>query len=324
MTEHSSGRSPIRVLPADLQIEFWARLQVLRKEYLADSLATAVASADILEVDRELGELVGPERLAALASHGLRGEAVFPVPSLLRIRPMLLGYYRLLFGISQKEFYGKGPFGRFRAMEETNRLAKPVDLQLPDLCRSLISTGWQLFTGIEPPTLSAIHELQLLTIGPQLRGLQNNRIGQDATSAVFALVRDIVGLYIASSTERTITVKNSSGRTVCIAFAADPDIAIVETMPTDTVPSVSIEIKGGADVSNVHNRIGEAEKSHQKARAARFTQFWTITRAKIDPQMARRESPTTTHFFNLGEIVDKSSDAHQRFRDLLFHAVGIA
>jgi hypothetical protein len=27
----------------------------------------------------------------------------------------------------------------------------------------------------------------------------------------------------------------------------------------------AIEIKGGRDYSNIHNRIGEAEKSHQKA-----------------------------------------------------------
>jgi hypothetical protein len=29
---------------------------------------------------------------------------------------------------------------------------------------------------------------------------------------------------------------------------------------------VAVEIKGGKDYSNIHNRIGEAEKSHQKAK----------------------------------------------------------
>ena len=39
---------------------------------------------------------------------------------------------------------------------------------------------------------------------------------------------------------------------------------------------IAIEIKGGTDVSNLHNRLGEAEKSHQNARLLGFTQFWTI------------------------------------------------
>jgi uncharacterized membrane protein YiaA len=53
-----------------------------------------------------------------LAKHGLRGELVYPVPYLFANNPFLLGYYRLLLGFSQKEFYSTA-FGVsiFKTME---------------------------------------------------------------------------------------------------------------------------------------------------------------------------------------------------------------
>jgi len=44
---------------------------------------------------------------------------------------------------------------------------------------------------------------------------------------------------------------------------------------------ISIEVKGGTDYSNIHNRLGEAEKTHQNAKAAGFTEFWTVITLKI-------------------------------------------
>ena len=79
----------------------------------------------------------------------------------------------------------------------------------------------------------------------------------------------------------------------------------------------------GTDASNIHNRIGEAEKSHQKARSRGFREFWTIIRVDVDEVTARRESPTTSHFFHLDRISDRSTAEHQRFRDLLSSLVGI-
>jgi hypothetical protein len=128
---------------------------------------------------------------------------------------------------------------------------------------------------------------------------------------------------LQSSTPQVIEVKNAAGRIVQIAFAADPDITIIERLATEAMPNTSIEIKGGTDVSNVHNRIGEAEKSHLKAKAEGFTRFWTIVRAKIDPTMAKRQSPTTTEFFSLDEIQNKAHSGHKRFKALLHQAIGI-
>src|SRR5436190_1421499 len=86
-----------------------------------------------------------------------------------------IAYYRLLYGRSQKEFY-KAPFGAFKAMEERNRLSKDNEALLPALCESMIETGAELLSAIQPISLTAVHELQLLTVGPQFRGSQNVKI----------------------------------------------------------------------------------------------------------------------------------------------------
>ena len=254
----------------------------------------------------------------------LRGETFFPVPCLLAARPELLGYYRLLYGISQKEFYKRG-YSTFRSMEMENEVSDVNQGMLSQLCLSLCQTGSQLLVGVQPASFDAIHELQLLTIGPQLRGSQNNRIGSKATKEVFDLVGSLIGRrHIQSSTTQVIEVKNAAGRIVQIAFAPDPDITIIERIATtEAMPNTSIEIKGGTDVSNVHNRIGEAEKSHLKAKAEGFTRFWTIVRARIDLEAAKQQSPTTTEFFNLDDIQDKSHAAYRRFRAVLHQVVGI-
>jgi hypothetical protein len=318
-----SGKVEYPVLSPDLQVAFYYILGSLRKECLAEALRAAVSELAVADVDRELGLYVPPAVLQKVASFGLRGEVVFPVPVVLRAKPSLLGYYRLLFGLSQKEFYSKGPFGRFKILEESGSNSERTDQQLEALCRSLIQTAVRLVDGLDDISLPVVHELQLLTLGPQLRGAQNTRIGQDATKAVFALIEDIAGPFIKEATKRTLVIANSAGRTVLVEFASDPDIRITEKLRTGVRPVVSVEIKGGADASNVHNRLGEAEKSHQKARARGFFEFWTILRVDVDEVIARRESPTTSHFFRLEAILQAASVEHRRFSDLLGACLGI-
>jgi XcyI restriction endonuclease len=322
MPQRKSSAVRFPVLSPSLQVDFWARFQQIRGQYLSESLAQTVRNQDIEELDRELLAIVGSDHLRALAAYSLRGETFYPVPCILKAKPLLLGYYRLLYGFSQKEFYS-GVFGRFRRMEQDNQLNAQNDQLLPGLCKSLAQTGWNLFNGIQPVSQQVIHELQLLTVGPQLRGSRNVAIGKGATKTVFDLISALVAGHCEASTATVITVKNAAGRIVQIAFAPDPDITIIEMLPSGAIPSVSIEIKGGKDVSNVHNRIGEAEKSHQKAKAAGFTRYWTILKARVDPAAARRGSPTTTEFFNLDEILQRGSSAHIQFRDLLHQTIGI-
>ncbi|KKL08667.1 hypothetical protein LCGC14_2573580 [marine sediment metagenome] len=259
----------------------------------------------------------------AVAQFGLRGETFFPVPSLLRANPFLLGYYRLLYGLSQKEFYSKGPFGRFKRMEQEGYLSPRADQAVDELCHALVQTSVQLLQGIGEISLQNINELQLLTIGPQLRGSENTRIGQRATKEVYDLIRKLVAHCIIDETTTTLIIENAAGRKVLIEFGSDPDIRITETLPEHARPIISVEVKGGSDYSNIHNRLGEAEKSHQKARAMGFFEFWTILRSRVDPEAAAQESPTTSRFFNLDGIRNTRTKEHRAFRDTLSSILGI-
>ena len=97
--------------------------------------------------------------------------------------------------------------------------------------------------------------------------------------------------------QTSIQIANAAGRRILIEFASDPDIVIHEEMrPGVYRQLIAIEVKGGRDFSNIHNRIGEAEKSHQKARAAGFVECWTVVNVdKMDVETARRESPEHEH-----------------------------
>lgn len=311
------------VLDPGLQVSFHYRLQIIRKRYLAEALAETIGTLDIRAVDDELSGYVDAVALRRTASLGSRGELLFPVPVVLRANPFLLGYYRLLYGMSQKELYNKGPFGRFKVLEDEGKIPDRIAPLVVPLCQSLIGTGESLVRAIDQLSPSVLHELQLLTVGPQLRGSENTRIGQSATKEVRDLIRRLVAPYVTEATDRTIILRNESGRIVLIEFFADPDIQITEQLPSAIRPTLSVEIKGGGDASNIHNRLGEAEKSHQKARNRGFFEFWTLLRVDLPEQAARRDSPTTSRFFNLDRIRKVKTSDHKEFKDLLSSLIGI-
>lgn len=310
-------------LEPNLQISFYYRMQAVRDLYLNEALKKTIKVLDIKKVDSQLSEYVEQKYLRRVASFGLRGEIFFPVPFVIETNPFLLGYYRLLFGLSQKEFYNKGPFGKFKKLEELGEVPDKLKPIITALCNSLIKTAQMLVEGVDEVSLQIVHELQLLTIGPQLRGSENTRLGQEATRDVFALIKEIVSPYIKEKTKRTIIIENDSGRTVLIEFLSDPDIRITEKLETQMRPKVSIEIKGGTDASNIHNRLGEAEKSHQKARNRGFFEFWTIIRVNVDQTLAKRESPTTSQFFHLDLITDPDTQEYKKFKEILSSLIGI-
>jgi len=124
------------VLIPTLQIGFYQRLQRAKKNYLLPALFAQVGALEIGVLDKQLLEFAGNDKLAFVARHGLRGELLFPVPYLLSARPALIGYYRLLLGFSQKQFY-RGVFGKFKRMENTGEITDATEALLPSLCRSL-------------------------------------------------------------------------------------------------------------------------------------------------------------------------------------------
>ena len=143
---------------------------------------------------------------------------------------------------------------------------------------------------------------------------------------VFEIIQQIVKHAIVGSTDSCLELLNASRRKVVIAFSADPDISIFEEIAAGKLKNVvAIEIKGGGDKSNIWNRLGEAEKSHQSAKRLGFVEFWTIYNVpNLNLRKAREKSPTTNRFYSLIELSSSTSEEFSDFRDTLMSLVGIA
>jgi len=292
-----------------------------------DALSEALGRIDPTVIKKQVMQYVPPDVQRILAASGVRDEHVFPLPIVLESNPTLVGYYRLLLGISQKRFYRAGTeMGPFKSMEERGiinpnrrpaleRFAEIMSAQLAGLVRQI------------SPRITArdIAELPLLTLGAQFYGSNNNAIGKRATTDVFLSVAEIVKRFVLTKDTKRITLRNASQRMVIITQASDPDIRIQEEFQPGKLRSkVAIEIKGGTDNSNVHNRAGEAEKSHQKARNAGFSHFWTIiSKAGIDQGKLEQESPTTTAWFDVAQVLARECPDWEEFRSRFAGEAGI-
>jgi hypothetical protein len=257
----------------------------------------------------------------------LRGEVFFPAPCLLRRDPSLLGYYRLLCGFSQKEFY-KGAHAKVKGWEEKGKISPATANLVVPLCENMIESVGFLFDVIDPLELHLVGDLQLLTLGAQLRGSRNVDVGQEALEAVAALLRQLLSPYRISESKRLLTFVNDSGLTVNLRYGSDPDVSVVQKLPSgEDRKLVAIEIKGGADYSNVWNRLGEAEKSHRSAKARGYNELWTITAVDLSKDAAvrakaREKTPTTTRFFHLARILETGADEAAEFRNHLGSVIG--
>lgn len=311
-----------------LQIVFSSLLEEMRSLYLQDALRATVEMMDIAALDKQLAAFVPGKRLSELAGRGLRGELVYAVPCLLEMNPRLLGYYRLLLGFSQKEFYTK-LFGvsRFKPLEISGRLSPSTNAMLAELCHGLNASAAALVDGVGVERLSRelLDDLALLTVGPQLRGGTNVKIGLKGIEDVFEIIRSIVQHATTGVSAGKIEMVNAADRSVSIQFAPDPDIVIREQMSGGSFHNlVAVEVKGGRDFSNIHNRIGEAEKSHQKAKAGGYVECWTVVNVdRIDMKMAKRESPTTNRFYRLSALKAGSGPEYQDFKERITAATGI-
>lgn len=268
--------------------------------------------------------------LSLLASNGLRGEIVFATPLILKSNPRLLGYYRLLLGYSQKSFYtSETGVSVFKAMEEKGILSSSCENMLSDLCKALNKSTSYLINSISTVSLTKtfLDNLTLLTLGPQLRGGANVKKGARGIVIVFDAIKSIVDAYIVQTTPRVIEILNAAGRTVFIEFAPDPDIIIREILsksPEVYRNIIAIEIKGGTDFSNIHNRIGEAEKSHQKAKADGYVECWTVVNVdRIDLVTSKTESPSTNRFYRLSQITSGSGKEYKDFESRVISLTGI-
>lgn len=311
-----------------LQVRLAALLRDMRGRYLKSALMSTVATLDIAQIDQALNQYVPEQSLAALAGYGLRGELMFPVPPILAKNPYLLGYYRLLYGFSQKQFYstdtGAGPF---KPMEANGRFTDRHAEHLPKLCEALIPAGVRLLAGIEEHGFGGrlLEDLTVLSVGPQLRGGINAKRGVAEIENVIDEIHEIVKQSVVDKTPSRIVLLNAAGRRVFIETAPDPDITIRQEMAEGELRTVvAMEVKGGSDFSNIHNRIGEAEKSHQKARAAGYVECWTVVNVdRFDEEMAQRESPSTDRFYRISDLSKREGAPYSDFRNRIISLAGI-
>src|ERR1039458_610726 len=246
------------------QVRFYQLLVAARRQWFMDALSAALGQLDQGTVKEQIREYVPGDAQKILAAAGLRDEYVFPVPSVIENRPSLVGYYRLLLGAPQKSFYkGSTGLGRFKSMEESGAISEKTRCMVPNFCKAMADPLGELVRQIPKITERDLHELPLLTFGSQLQGSNNTQIGKTAMNEVFVAVTEIVKGHVieppvkltAGQKERKLFLKNASGRTVVITLSHDPDLCIQELMEDNRPNSkVAIEVKGGTDVSNAHNR----------------------------------------------------------------------
>jgi hypothetical protein len=196
--------------------------------------------------------------------------------------------------------------------------------KLSDFCRAMAVPMAEMVCQISTLTERDLRELPLLTFGAQLQGFNNTQIGKKAMQDVFATINAIVAKYVVKIEPNRLTLKNSSGRIVYIDRAHDPDVSIYEMMGDQMHSKVAIEVKGGTDMSNAHNRAGEAEKSHLKAKKKGFRDFWTIiSKHGLELAKLRQESQTTTEWFDVTTLLVRKGEDWEAFQARLAGAVGI-
>jgi hypothetical protein len=297
-----------------------------RKTVLHEALADALGEVDPDAVQAEMKALAPSDARKLLARAGIRNEHVFATPSVLRVQPSTLGYYRLLLGTSKKSFYENSETGLrpFKPLEEKETIPPKVADRLDELCEALNTAMAALILELDPQVTSQdLAQLPLVTLGAQLDGIYRNDIGKAATAETFLVIRELLEPYLTSESDTTLTLENSSGRLVRIVLASDPDVQIFEQFASHERLNVAIEIKGGSDSSNAHNRAGEAEKSHQKVRN-QARDFWTVIALRqVDLKQLKRESPSTREWFNVAEILDREGPHYEKLKDLLAGAVGV-
>lgn len=315
-------------MPAvDRQVFVAGYFDKFKSGHMKEALIQACQNISPADLRSELAEYAPEKGLQRLMGTSIRDEDVFATPLLLRQSPGLLAYYRLLLGFSRKRFYASSTgLSRYKCLED--RLVIPDDLLdgLPNLCLALNERACELVLSLDGPVFQdAIKHLPLLTFGAQVDGAWRNTIGTSATSKVYDAIKAIVlesGVGIKAD-EGSFTFHNKSSRVVSVSFSGDPDVTIRESVGSGVITKVAIEIKGGRDQANVHNRAGEAEKSHLKVKAS-VGDCWTIMDLSLSPlDQLMEESPSTRRWIDLRAVESQDGPRWNEFKDLVKTSLGI-
>lgn len=310
------------------QVYMAAFLAQVREYGLHEAVHVAAKAVDPLVLRTEITQFAPADGLMLIQGSGVRDEEVFATPTMLRSAPGLLAYYRLLLGISQKAFYTTSSgCNAVKAMEERQEITARAEPLIEDLCTNLNHVMSQLLHALPAANLRRdVDQLPVLTLGAQADGSWRTQIGSIATRDVFEAMKAIVRgqNHAYTETPASITVVNNSGREVTLSLAPDPDVVIREDFGTSSEYKAAIEIKGGTDYSNIHNRAGEAEKSHQKALADKAGTCWTIIDLRrADMARLKQESPSTREWLDLTEILAQKGPSWNRLTQVTHSAMGI-
>lgn len=138
-------------LNSSRQVIFHQMLVAARKTTLADALSEALRGVDPETAKQQISRFVPVEAQQILAAAGIRDEHVFPVPIVLEAKPTLVGYYRLLLGISQKRFYRAGTgMSKFKPMEQKGLLNSKNKPDLDEFCRVMGQNLAELIHQVSP------------------------------------------------------------------------------------------------------------------------------------------------------------------------------
>lgn len=305
-----------KAIPADTAIDLYANLIQARQIKLQPALNRAVKAVGVQVIDQQLQQLVPAEALNNLASLGLRGERVFPVPAILQYQPALIGYYRMLLGISQKEFgqVQRLGYGAWIKAENSNALSANQLELLDQFCSALIAPLGQLMQTMGQFNDRDLSDLSLLTLGSTLQGGRNNVIGANAATGVWQVVRHLLADSITVDTGTYLQFRTQAGATFQVVASGDPDIAFGQQDNGRIIPLIAIEIKGGRDASNAHNRAGEAEKSQLAAQRMGYPHRWTIIHMTgVHPEKIRQHTPTSTAVFEASAILQQVGTDWEQF-----------
>ncbi len=297
-------------------------LHEYRNNIDAICLRNTVAQISPKTIHEEILAYVPEEGMRRLQADHIRDEDVFALPSVLKENPRLLGYHRLLLGISEKQFYsGASGLAAFASMEHNGIISESVKDELPRLCTAINESISTFLSVIGDEALSLdVHDLPLMTLGVYADGVWRNAIGRQAADKVFSAVRDILAqngcdLTDAGGNASSFTC-TCGGNEYAVFSSSDPDISIVKNTEEKTL---CIEIKGGQDIANVHNRAGEAEKSHQKATKAGFKEKWTLILLNgLNEEQRKKlltESPSTDKWFDINDVVSRTGASYKAFSE---------
>lgn len=310
---------------ATRQLAFHQLLLAARNKWTLNALLQVAGRLDPSIVRQQIAKYVPVEAQQVLARAGLREEHVFPLPVVLEAKPSLVGYYRMLLGASQKSFYGsKTGLALFKSMEESDTLTDRHRAQLDVFCREMAIALRDLVVQMSVITAQDLEQLPLLTYGAQLQGSNNTAIGKQAIQEVFSAIAEIVSTFVVQKTPHALVLRNASDRDVAIRLSSDPDVSIRESFGVTEHANVAIEVKGGTDISNAHNRAGEAEKSHLKAKRKGYRDFWTIiSKEGLNLEKLKQESPSTTEWFDVTQLLARKGSDWDAFRARIASATGI-